>query len=566
MSVRRMSGPSREDWRSAWKLYGLVAILCGATAALVGFGFRASQEWQRATQLVSQRRADETLVLLAAALNKDMKGAQVSVIAPINEEDLVTASPYDFADRFARAFARFPYPESFFVWRDAGPPGGVADFFHRSYRLPAWDPGSRSAGPYPVIVVRDPPPMSVLIERVRDLARFRRPFAVFDIEVRGATYQAVVHLLYRGTGRGQLLGCVGFLVNMTWVRQHYFGEIVEQIARIGGDSAAMSVQITDDAGRRIASTQAPVQTGRVHERHFPLLFFDPDLLSSLPNRPKVAQWVAGVSPGEDQAMRVASGGAQRAFLIISVAAAITIVALILTARAVRARALAAAMKSDFVSTVTHELKTPLALIRLIGETLAMRRYTSIEAVNDYARLLSGETDRLERLIDNLLTYSRINDVGQLYTFEAIHPVELIEDALDPFQVRLRELRFNVSVEVSPDLPFVMADRPTIMQVFANLIDNSIKYSSDCRSLSIQAAATDHVVRFEVADRGIGIEPGELSSVFAKFSRGSNAKVGGSGLGLAIAKRIVEHHGGTLDLESRLGEGTVSIVTIPSGRL
>ena len=75
-----------------------------------------------------------------------------------------------------------------------------------------------------------------------------------------------------------------------------------------------------------------------------------------------------------------------------------------------------------------------------------------------------------------------------------------------------------------------------------------------------------LVRFEVADRGIGIEPGELSNVFAKFSRGSNAKVGGSGLGLAIARRIVEHHGGSLDLESRLGEGTVSIVTIPSSRL
>jgi two-component system, OmpR family, phosphate regulon sensor histidine kinase PhoR len=216
-----------------------------------------------------------------------------------------------------------------------------------------------------------------------------------------------------------------------------------------------------------------------------------------------------------------------------------------------------------VSTVTHELKTPLALIRLIGETLAMRRYTSAEAVHDYARMLSGETDRLERLVDNLLTYSRINDVGRLYTFEAIHPVDLIEDALDPFQARLRELCFQVSVDVPQELPFVRADRPTIMQVFRNLIDNSIKYSGQSKALRIHAVAIDRAVRFEVADAGIGIDPSELSRVCGKFFRGSNAKVGGSGLGLAIAQRIVEDHGGRLDLASRLGHGTVSTVSIPS---
>ena len=444
----------REPWRRAWIIYGLVCVLCAATALLVWFGFRASRQWQQSTELVAERRADETLILLAAALNKDMKGAHVSVIAAINEESLVVDSPDDLADRFARAFARFPYPESFFVWREAAVPAGDAYFFHRADRLPAWDPAIRTNGPYPVTVARNPAASGALIARVREQAQYRRPFAVFDAELGGARYQTVVHLLYRGTGSGQLLGCVGFTVDMRWVRDHYFSELVAQITRIGEDRGAMQVAIIDDDGRAIATSRARPLSGRAHERRFPVLFFDPELLSSLPARPRFAQWIAQVRSGNDPAVKAAADGAGRTLLLISVAATITCAGLLLTVRAVRASALVAAMKSDFVSTVTHELKTPLALIRLIGETLAMRRYTSAEAVHDYARLLSGETDRLERLIDNLLTYSRVNDVDRLYTFEAIHPSDLIEDALDPFHARLRELCFELSIDVPQDLPFV----------------------------------------------------------------------------------------------------------------
>lgn len=549
-----------------WRLYGPVAVLCVASAVLVWFGYRASAEWQRSSRLVADRRADETLILLATALNRDMKGAQVSVIAPINEENLALDSPYDFADRFGRGFARFPYPESFFTWRDTGPAGGVTYFYHRADRLPAWDPDVRPTSPYPVIIIRDPSQTTTLLDRVRAQAAYRRPFVVFESELGGTPCQVVAHLLYRGTGTGQLLGFVGFIVNMPWVRTHYFSELVDQIARIGADEETMALAIRDEAGRAVTTSGASVGAERVHERHFSLLFFDPSLLTLLPNRPRFAQWTAQVRPGDDRTLSAAAIGARRTFSMMSVAAAVTIIALLLTVRAVRASARLASMKSDFVSTVTHELKTPLALFRLVAETLAMRRYTSVEAVHDYGRLLSSEVERFERLVDNLLTYSRIHDVDRRYTLEAIHPIELIEDALDPFQARLRELSFDVAIDVGHDLPLVRADRPTILQAFRNVIDNSIKYSDGNRALSIRAVVVDDLVRFEVADRGIGIEPGELSGVFAKFVRGSNAKASGSGLGLAITRRIVEDHGGVLELQSRLGEGTISTISLPGSRL
>jgi signal transduction histidine kinase len=561
----RMAATRTEFWEP-WTIYVLGAILGGATAVLVWFGYRASAEWQRSSALVAVRRADETLILLGAALNKDMKGAQVSVIAPINEENLALDSPYDFADRFERGFARFPYPESFFVWRAGDSSGGTTDFFHRADRLPAWDPGARSTSPYPVVVVRNPPSTSALVDRVRAQAVYRRPFAVFEFDLGGAPYQVVAHLSYRGSGTGELLGFVAFTVNMAWVRSHYFGEIVDQIARIGSKEEALALAILDDRGRVAASSGRAAGGDVPHERRFSLTFVDPDLLTLLPNRPQFQQWTARVSPGEGGTYAVAVVGARRTFWLMSVAAAVTIVGVLLTVRAVRASARLAAMKSDFVSAVTHELKTPLALFRLVADTLTLRRYTSTEALDDYGRLLSAEVGRFERLIDNLLTYSRISDVNRRYTFEAIPPIELVEDALDPFQTRLHELSFDVVVDVAHDLPLVSVDRQAILHAFRNVIDNSIKYSNGTRALRIQAAAIDRRVRFEVADRGIGIDPSELPGVFRRFVRGSNATAGGSGLGLAIARRIVEDHGGVLELQSRLNEGTTSTIALPGSRL
>ncbi len=147
----------------------------------------------------------------------------------------------------------------------------------------------------------------------------------------------------------------------------------------------------------------------------------------------------------------------------------------------------------------------------------------------------------------------------------IPPVDLVEDALETFQTRLHELSFDVAVDVPHDLPMVRVDRQAILQAFRNLIDNSIKYSNGTRALRIHAVAEAGGVRFEVADRGIGIDPSELASVFTKFARGSNANARGSGLGLSIARSVVEDHGGTLELHSRLGEGTTSAIALPGRR-
>jgi signal transduction histidine kinase len=540
-----------------------LALLLGV-AGLVWFGYRATREWQRSTTQLVDRRANEVLALLIAGLKRDMKGAQLSVLVPINHEALRPDPPHDLRQVFARAFARFPYPESFFVWRATDARGdGLTYFFNRADRPPRWQTGPVTADPYPVVLERDSPETRDFISLARRQAVSGRTFALVDTRIGGVAYQAVVHLLYRSSETTQLFALVGFTVDMDWVREHYFGPIVKQVARIGGEHDEMSLQIVNESGHVVTSNGVAGRSEVVVERPFPVVFFDPDLLAAMPPpRPQVPHWVARVAPGRQGAMDDVATGAGRTFLFISLAALTTVIGLVATARAARAAAALAAMQSDFVSTVTHELKTPLASIRLISETLARGRYSTASTIGDYARLLSDESERLRGLIDNLLTFARVNDARAAYSLEAVDLLDLVEDMLEHAGGRLTDGNFDVRVSIPSELPRIRVDRVAFIQVLANLIDNAIKYARSVRQLEIAARFEREMVVIELADRGMGIPRDEVDRVFDRFFRGQNAPAGGSGLGLTIARRVVEDHGGKIAIKSVPGESTLVRIELP----
>jgi signal transduction histidine kinase len=215
------------------------------------------------------------------------------------------------------------------------------------------------------------------------------------------------------------------------------------------------------------------------------------------------------------------------------------------------------MKSEFVSAMTHELKTPLVTIRLVGDTLARGRYASTETIQEYARLLSTEAKRLSQSIDHLLTYARYTDEASPILSERVFVdlADLVDDVVDRFGPRFEEHGMAVEVRVSRDLPRVCVDSQAIMQVLEIIVDNAIKYSDQHSPLSIAAGAEESVVRLTVADRGVGIHREDLPHVRDRFFRGRNAGTGGSGLGLAIAQRILKSHGGELRIRSTVGVGT-----------
>ena len=540
-----------------WLTAALAISVCIGIAVLLGFGYRATRQWQRSSDMLIERDTEESADRLVAALTRDMRGAHSRVLANRDWGELSLESLTDTSGQVATAFARFPYPESFFSWRHQGDRGVV--FFNRSNRLPHWMPHPDVAFGYPVTLIADPPGAAELRKRVETFALARYRYAAFDMPLGGEPYQVVARIVYADALQERLHSVIGFTVNLGWVRRAYFSDILSQVAPIASRGKGLDIAVFDERGGLI---WGPAHLRSSTMRTFPLLFIDPSVsMVGLGSTPPIRNWTMRTSQSPDG---VATGPPQRAneTLIVAGAAALTLaLGLVLAIRAVRAGVALTAMRSDFVSSVTHELKTPLANIRAMADTLA-RRPIGGDTVRDYAELLKHEAQRLTHLVDNLLAYARVTDVTEVYAFEPIAPAELIDDVLQNSRHQMTERGFTVEVDMPVDLPLVRADRTAMMLALANLIDNAIRYSDHDRSLRISARRDNSLVAIDIRDRGTGIPASELANVRRKFARGKLARADGSGLGLAIVSRIVADHHGTFVLESELGAGTVATICLP----
>ncbi len=242
--------------------------------------------------------------------------------------------------------------------------------------------------------------------------------------------------------------------------------------------------------------------------------------------------------------------------------ALLALSLLATARAARASAAIAAVRADFVATVTHELKTPLSTIRAVGETLVRGRIKTDQDLNRYAHLLVREERRLTRLVNNLLAYSRVTDVTEVYSFEALEPGALISEATQGFRRQLTDGAVRLEIDVPAEVPAVRADRTAIVLALDNLIDNAIRYSGAAKMVSVRASSQNGHVRFAVVDQGVGIPAEELPHVRRRFVRGRTVRGSGNGLGLTIVDRIAADHGGALEITSEVGHGTTATLIIP----
>jgi signal transduction histidine kinase len=240
-----------------------------------------------------------------------------------------------------------------------------------------------------------------------------------------------------------------------------------------------------------------------------------------------------------------------------------IVGFLMTARVVRVQARLAELRSDFVSTVTHNLKTPIASIRVLGETLARRTSRVDSEAREYGLLLVEETRQLARLVDNLLAYSRVTDVTEVYCFESVALDHLVEKALGGFAPRLVAEKFDVTVDIPDELPDIRGDQTALGLVLDNLLDNAIRYSGAHKWLEISASRQDGSITIAIADHGDGIPADEMPHIQRKFYRGRGARSDGSGLGLALAERIIRDHGGSWRLDSSVGQGTTVVIVLPA---
>lgn len=547
------------------RLRVILATAIGLSAlALLSIGYRAVIEWQHAAGLVASRRASAAVDLLVSALSRDMRGAHRSVLSAVEREGLAHGATADLLHPITGAFTRYPYAEAFFSWKNA--PDEDVVFYSRVERKPDWLSGTASTALYPVNTGSDSRVGRQLLERFRtDMLQGRR-FSAFTLKIGGTVYQAAAVITYADAAHEQPTALLGYLVNMTWARAHYFADLASQVTAIEGADRAVRFAIVDDAGEAVfGAPPADARNAPVARRTFEAAFFDPSAVAvDPPPDLGVAWWVAVAETRDDPTLAAAERGARRTLAIAAVMTLTLAVGLIVSLRAARVSADLAVMRADFVSAVTHELKTPLANLRAINETLASGRATP-EMIREYAGMGIGEATRLTRLVDNLLAYSRITDVADIYTFEPVALSEVVQRSLQGFSSTLRRDGFAVTVDVPDDLPKVHADPNALGLLLNNLIDNAIRYSAQSRALAVRARQTGAGVTVEVVDQGVGIPAEEIPRVMRKFVRGRNSVSGGSGLGLAIVDRIVSDHHGTMGIASVEGHGTTVSVTIPAAR-
>ena len=295
---------------------------------------------------LADKRASEKLALLIAALDRDMKGAQLSVLVPINLEQLAGGGPAGLSARFARAFARFPYPESFFVRSRPSRHLENAYVFNRADRPPPWDASAQAPARYPVVTRRDRTALGPFIDQIRRDATHGKRFAAYELQIAGVPYQVVVHLLYDDiTGAGRLFGLVGDTVNLPWVKGNYFDELVRQVSQIGGKSDDMALSVSNSVGSVVTATTSPAPPGSAHFQRFPIRFFDRNLTQLLPHDRQPEQWTAQVTPFRDGAEPGVLSG-QRMFALMGLAALASIVSVFVIARGLTVKSQLIAMKSE----------------------------------------------------------------------------------------------------------------------------------------------------------------------------------------------------------------------------
>ena len=542
---------------------GLAVVVATPMAVLFYFQFKSLNDIETTSAVVLRQLSSETADSLTRSFEDYLKRPHISVLLRIPQ---ARTEPLDYAfvePIFNDALAESPFVESFFVWSEVGP---------RANQWLVFDQASKSLPSGAQERFREDKALGgKLLGRLHELVKTRRAIVAFTEDINGRPHYVQAQLRFEGAARERMTSVLAFAVDAEKLRTQFIPAVLRDwLASIQHPSGfpRLETEVLDEDGEHIF-TSHPQQSQHfapVDERSFAIIFFDKELLEfAAPYEQHREIWGVRTSYGALPIPEIVSASTRPQQALMIVLAVAMALGVFLVAGAAAREVRVAELKSNFVASVSHDLKTPLALIQLFAETLELGRVRTPERAQEYYRIINGEAKKLTRLIENILDFSRMEAGLRPYRMEPADLSESVNKVLARMETQFSQGNFVVTPRIETDLPRILADEGAAEQAIENLLANAMKYSGEHKEIVVEAKRANGHIVVSVTDHGIGISRREQSRIFRKFYRVQRELGGGpqgTGLGLAIVDHTMRGHGGYVRVESEPERGSTFSLYFP----
>ena len=543
---------------------GLAVVVAIPMAVLFYFQFRSLDDLEETSEVVLRQLSSDTAESLSRAAEDYLKRPHISVLLRITQArteplDLPFIEPV-----FNDALVESPFVESFYVWTERGP---------RSNQWLVFDRNSKQAASLSIEqrFREDRTVGPKLLARLHEIGATRRAIVAFTETINGRPHYVQAQLRFEGPARDRMTSVVAFSVDAEKLRTQFIPSVMRDWMTTVQQPTGfphLETVVLDENGSTIFASH-PDHTDKmipVDERSFAIIFFDKELLEfAAPYEQHREIWGLRTSYGPQPIPEIVSASTRPQQALMIVLAIAMALGVFLVAGAAAREVRVAELKSNFVASVSHDLKTPLALIQLFAETLELGRVRTPDRAQEYYRIINSESKKLTRLIENILDFSRMEAGLRPYRMEPADLRESVTKVLARMETQFSQGNFNITTNIQPDLPRILADEGATEQAIENLLANAMKYSGEARTIEVAAKrAAGHIV-VSVTDHGIGISRREQGRIFRKFYRVQRELGGGpqgTGLGLAIVDHTMRGHGGFVRVESEPDHGSTFSLHFP----
>jgi signal transduction histidine kinase len=555
-----------------FRLVALLTVAGVSYVALLALGWGSLNRFESEIERVLRQACSYTAQQIAQQIQRDFKSPVFNLLEQVDHTAIKNLQLAKIAETLQGDEQHFLLIDTFFFWSvsdDPAVPDRAVYFYslsslrHASERAASSTNDTEMHGFY-----FDERLSSILKAEAAKYVPLQKNFALSYLNVGGRTYHLVYHFLFNETDRRQLYGFEGFLADPEHLRESYFANVISRHRNEPGATTepALAISILDDAGKEVYQSGRSLLERYETEVRFPFFFFDTDLIESLsPFRPEVRYWTVRTGYEAGNISGIVREQSMQQWAAWAVVGLVAVVGIALAARGMTREVRLAEMKSEFVASVSHDLKTPLAKIQLFADTLESGRARTREKEQYYHRVISHQSRKLAHLIGELLDFSKIEAGVRDYRLEELDLRAIVQASIEVFDHELTRDCYELEVSLPDREVPVLGSPEALHQLFGNLIANALKYSTSERFLRVTVSVDEDNASVEITDRGIGIPKREQRKIFRKFYRGSGAigiAATGSGIGLAIVDHVVRAHGGSVSVSSVPGQGSTFTVKLP----